>query len=75
MFISLGMGIFIPIINFPDSYILILNKIPLMTIFNNLQHIITHGKIHWFGYFFSIIISVILFFSSLMVSNKIFRKI
>jgi len=75
MFISLGMGIFIPIINFPDSYILILNKIPLMTIFNNLQHIITHGQIHWFGYFFSIIISVILFFISLMVSNKIFRKI
>ena len=54
---------------------LILNKIPLMTIFNNLQHIITHGKIHWFGYFFSIIISVILFCISLMVSNKIFRKI
>ena len=69
------MGIFIPIINFPDSYVLIVNKIPLMTIFNNLQHIITHGQIHWIGYFFSIIISVMLFFISLMISDKIFRKV
>lgn len=75
IFISLGMGIFIPIINFPDGYALILNTIPLMTIFNNLQNVITHGQIDWLGYFFSIIISVMLFFISLMVSNKIFRKI
>ena len=73
--LSLGMGIFIPINIFPTSYSIILNKVPLVLLFNNMQNIIIHEKIDWIWCFFTLILSIIIFFVTLTISNKIFRKI
>jgi ABC-type polysaccharide/polyol phosphate export permease len=75
MFLSLGMDLFIPINVFPESYSIILNKVPLVTLFNNIQHVIIPGKINWIGYFITLFISLTLFFITLIICNKVLRKI
>ena len=73
--ISLGSGIFIPINNYPQSYIGFVNNIPLFMVFQNIQSIIIHESIRWVGIFLNTICTLLIFFISLLVSNKIFRKI
>tara|TARA_Y100000590_G_scaffold456303_1_gene606620 strand:+ start:115 stop:669 length:555 start_codon:yes stop_codon:yes gene_type:complete len=75
MLLSLGMDLFIPIEAFPNSYSIILDKVPLVTLFNNIQHIIIHGKINWLGYFITILMSLALFFITLATYAKALRKI
>ena len=73
--ISLGMGGFIPINYYPESYIIFINKLPIMNLLSNLQAIIIHQKIQWLSFFITIISSIIIFITTLIISNKIFRKI
>ena len=73
--ISLGIGAFIPISSYPASYLAIVNKIPLMIIVQNLQSIIIHNSVQWGSFFLMLIISTLLFFISLIISNKVFRNI
>jgi len=73
--ISLGMGAFIPISSYPESYIAIVNKIPLMVILQNMQSIIIHQNIQWISFFLTLIITTLLFIITLITSNKVFRNI
>ena len=73
--LCLGMGIFIPISSFPISYSIILNKVPLVLLFNNIQNIIIHKEVNWVWCFLTLILSIIMFCVTLIISNKVFRKI
>ena len=75
MIISLGMGAFIPISSYPESYLAIVNKIPLMTVCQHLQSIIIHQSIQWTSFFLTLLLTVLLFFITLVTSNKVFRSI
>ncbi len=75
MFLSLGMDLFIPIEAFPDSYSIILNKFPLITLFKNIQFVIIHGEINWLGYFITLLMSLAFFFITLAIYSKALRKI
>ena len=69
------MGIFIPINNYPQSYLTVINNIPLFMVFQNMQSIIIHENVQWIGIFLNLISMFLIFFISIIVSNKIFRKI
>ena len=73
--LSIGMGVFIPINNYPLSYVEFVKNIPLFMVFQNMQSIIVHEDVQWIGLFFNVISSLLLFFISVIASNKIFRKI
>ena len=73
--ISLGMGAFIPIRSYPDSYLAIITQIPLTIVFQNMQSIIIHQSIQWASFFLTLLIITLLFFISLITSNKVFRNI
>ena len=73
--ISLGIGAFIPISSYPESYLAIVNKIPLMTVCQNLQSIIIHQNIQWTSFFLTLLLTVLLFLITLITSNKVFRNI
>ena len=73
--LSIGMGVFIPINNYPLSYVEFVKNIPLFMVFQNMQSIIIHEDIQWIGLFINAICSLLLFFISVVASNKIFRKI
>ena len=73
--ISIGIGAFIPISSYPASYLAIVNKIPLMIIVQNLQSIIIHHNVQWGSFFLTLIITTLLFYISLIISNKVFRNI
>ena len=75
LIISLGLGSFIPISSYPESYLDIVNKIPLMTVFQNLQSIIIHQSIKWTSFFLTLLLTVLLFLITLVTSNKVFRNI
>ena len=73
--LSIGMGVFIPINNYPLSYVEFVKNIPLFMVFQNMQSIIVHEDVQWIGLVFNVISSLLLFFISVIASNKIFRKI
>jgi len=73
--ISLGMGAFIPINNYPESYLVIANKIPLLIVVQNLQAMIIHQSIQWISFFLSLALTTLLFVITLITCNKIFRNI
>ena len=75
MIIILGMGAFIPISNYPESYLTIADKIPLMIILQNIQSIIIHKSIQWTSFFLTLAITILLFFITLIISNRFFRNI
>jgi len=75
LIISLGLGSFIPISSYPESYLAIVNKIPLMTVCQNLQSIIIHQNIQWTSFFLTLLLTVLLFLITLITSNKVFRNI
>ena len=73
--ISLGIGAFIPISSYPESYLAIAEKIPLMIIVQNLQSIIIHQSVHWISFFLTLGLTMLLFCITLITSNKVFRNI
>ena len=73
--LSLGMGAFIPIASYPESYLAIVNKIPLFIVLQNIQSIIIHQSIQWTSFFLTIGSTTLLFFITLITSNKVFRNI
>ena len=73
--ISLGIGAFIPISSYPESYLAIVNKLPLMIIVQNLQSIIIHQNIQWISFFLSLVLTLLLFIITLIISKKVFRSI
>ncbi len=73
--ISLGMGAFIPISSYPGSYLAIAEKIPLMVVLQNIQAIIIHHNIQWTSFFLTLVLTIFIFFITLIISNKIFRNI
>ena len=75
LIISLGIGAFIPISSYPESYLAIVNKLPLMIIVQNLQSIIIHQSIQWISFFLSLILTLLLFIITLIISKKLFRSI
>ena len=75
MIISLGIGAFIPISSYPESYMAIVNGIPLVNVCQNLQSIIIHQNIQWISFFLTLVLTSILFCITLIISNKAFRNI
>ena len=75
MIVCIGIGAFIPINSYPDSYLIIINKIPLMPVIQNLQSIIIHQSIQWTSFFLTLLLTLLLFFITLVTSNKVFRNI
>ncbi len=75
LIISLGMGAFIPMSSYPESYLVIVNKIPLMAVSQNLQSIIIHQSIKWTSFFLTLLLTVLIFLITLVTSNKVFRNI
>ena len=73
--ITLGMGSFIPISSYPESYVTIINNIPLITVLQNIQSIIIHQTIQWTSFFLTFILTILLFFITLIISNKTLRNI
>ena len=73
--ISMGMGAFIPLSSYPTSYLTIVNKIPLMIVLQNIQSIIIHQNIQWVSFFLTMGLTTLLFFITLIISNKVFRNI
>tara|TARA_B100000315_G_C14195408_1_gene415196 strand:- start:140 stop:484 length:345 start_codon:yes stop_codon:yes gene_type:complete len=73
--ISLGLGSFIPISSYPESYIKIISNLPLMIVIENLHSIIIHQSIQWVGFFLTLFITILLFVITLINSNKIIRNI
>ena len=73
--LSLGMGNFIPLTYYPLDYINIIDKIPLVYIFNNIQGVIINEPISWISYFLTIVAIILILLISLIMSYKIFRKI
>ena len=75
IFISMGMGAFIPISSYPESYLMIINKFPLVVVVQNMQSIIIHDNVQLISFFLILVLSTLLFCIILIVSNKIFRNI
>ena len=73
--ISMGLGAFIPLNNYPESYLVIINKIPLMIVIQNLQSIVIHQSVQWTSFFLTLALTILLFFITLIASNKVFRNI
>jgi len=73
--ISLGMGGFIPISSYPESYLAIVEKIPLIVVLQNIQSIIIHQNIQWTSFFITIVLTIFIFIIMLIISNKVFRNI
>ena len=75
LFIIMGIGAFIPISSYPESYLFIANKIPLTILVQNLQSIIIHQSVQWLNYFLTLALTLLLFCFTLIISNKVFRNI
>ena len=75
MIVTLGIGTFIPIEYYPQSYLQIVSNIPLMLIIQNMQSIIINQNIGWISLFSNLICTLALLLTSLIISNKLFRKI
>ena len=75
LLLSVGMGTFIPMSYYPDGYATIMEKIPLIIVFGNIQAAIINDPIHWFGFFMAIGITGIIVIISLILSHKKFRTI
>ena len=75
LLLSFGMGTFIPLSQYPDSYVSIIEKIPFTFVFQNIQAAIINDPIHWLGYSLTILMSAIIIIISLIFSQKVFRKI
>ena len=73
--ITLGIGSFIPISSYPESYLIIINNIPLIAVLQNIQSIIIHQTIQWTSFFLTFILTILLFFITLIISNKTLRNI
>ncbi|MDP6570695.1 MAG: hypothetical protein QGF57_05590 [Candidatus Marinimicrobia bacterium] len=74
LFISFGLGNFIPLGNFPESYLTIIEAIPTTTAFANIKTVIIHTPFNWKGFFFTLMGTIIIFIISLIASHKLFRK-
>jgi len=75
IFITMGLGNFIPLENYPNSYLAVIENIPTTTAFANIKSVIIHSPFNWYGFSFTLLGSNILFIITLISSHKIFRKI
>ena len=75
LFLSFGMGTFIPMSYYPDGFTSIIGNIPLTVVFANLQAIITHNPIQWVSIFLTIGLTITIVIFTLVLSHNIFRKI
>ncbi len=75
LFISFGLGNFIPLDLFPESYLSIIEAIPTTWAFANLKTVIVHTPFNWQGFFFTLMGTIIIFIISLIASHKLFRKL
>ena len=75
LLLSFSMGTFIPMSYYPDGFTSIIGTIPLITVFANVQAIITHESIQWSSFFLTIGLIIILTIVTLIMSHNIFRRI
>ena len=75
IFITMGLGNFIPLENYPNSYLAVIENIPTTAAFANIKSVIIHNPFNWQGFSFTLLGSIILFIITLISSHKIFRKI
>ena len=75
LLLSVGMGTFIPMSYYPDGYVTVMEKIPLVIVFGNIQAAIINDPIHWFGFSMAIGITGIIIIISLILSHKKFRTL
>ena len=72
--LALSIGSFLPLVNFPENYVLAVNKFPLTTIISSCQMIIQNGSITYIGIFFTLLINIFLTLITIVASYKTFRK-
>jgi len=75
LFISFGLGNFIPLEFFPETYLTIIEAIPTTGAFANIKSVIIHTPFNWKGFFFTLMGTIIIFIITLISSHKLFRKI
>ena len=75
LFLTLGLGTFIPFNYYPDGFTSIIGNIPLSIVIGNIQAIITHNPIQWVSYFLTIGLIIIIIIITLIISHNILRKI
>jgi ABC-type polysaccharide/polyol phosphate export permease len=75
LLLSVGMGTFIPLDNYPGAYVSIIEKIPITFVFKNVQAAIINDPIQWLNYFLTIGMLFIIIVISLIITHKVFRKV
>ena len=75
LIITMGFGTFIPINYYPDSYISVIEMVPILHVIQNVQALISHNSIDWVGFFLTIFATIILLIASLVISYQVFRKV
>tara|TARA_B100000029_G_scaffold219396_1_gene217126 strand:- start:1592 stop:2338 length:747 start_codon:yes stop_codon:yes gene_type:complete len=74
LFMTFGVGGFIPLSHFPAMYIEIISIIPLTGILQNIQKIIHNDAISILNIFLTLFVSVALYLFNLVYSYKYFKK-
>jgi ABC-type multidrug transport system permease subunit len=72
--LSLSIGSFLPLANFPTNYVDVVSKFPLTTIINSCQMIIQNGAITYRGIVLTFLINILLVLLTIAVTYKTFRK-
>ena len=74
LLLSLSIGSFLPLANFPANYVNVVNKFPLTAIIESCQMIIQNGTITYVGIFLTFLINIFLVLLTIAISYKTFRK-
>jgi len=75
IYVSMGLGNFIPLENYPSSYLAVIENIPTTAAFANIKSVIIHSPFNWAGFFFTLLGTIILFIITLITSHKVLRKL
>ncbi len=73
--LTLGLGNFIPLKYYPESFLSIITFIPIVFSFENVRSIILNDPFNWFSFFSNFFLTFILALLNLIISFKNFRKI
>lgn len=73
--LTIGLGNFIPLSYYPESFSSIITFLPTVFSFENIRSIILHNQFNWLSFFLTLFLTFILSIFNLIISYKIFRKI
>jgi hypothetical protein len=73
--LTIGLGNFIPLTYYPESFLSIITILPTVFSFENVRSIILHNQFNWLGFFLTLFLTLFISIVNLIFSYKIFRKI